>query len=102
MELLACIKGLQNIPYHLNVTLYTDSRYVRDGITSWIKTWKKNNWRTAANSDVKNKDLWEELDFLNEDREITWQWVEAHSGIEGNERADILAKQGIVLASVKM
>lgn len=100
MELTACIQALKAIPQNVNITLRTDSRYVKDGMLSWLKGWKKNGWKTASGAPVKNIDLWQELDTLAATHKINWEWVAAHSGEPGNERADMLAKQGIVSARV--
>jgi ribonuclease HI len=75
--------------------LYTDSQYLRQGITEWIHKWKQNNWRTAAKKPVKNADLWKALDAQVESHEIEWHWVKGHSGHPGNERADLLANRAI-------
>lgn len=94
MELEACIRALELIPTHLTPCLKTDSRYVIDGVQKWILNWKRNKWKTASNQDVKNKDLWERLDRLNIEKfsnSVQFEWVPAHSGIVGNERADSLA-----------
>jgi len=101
MELTACIEALKLIPKDFSITLRTDSRYVKDGILHWVEGWKKNGWKTAAKTPVKNQDLWEELDSLAQNRPIIWEWVVAHSGEKGNERADMMAKQGIVIARMK-
>lgn len=98
MELTACIEALKAIPKDFTIVLRTDSRYVQDGISHWIVGWKKNGWKTANKAPVKNIDLWQELDALSQNRPITWEWVAAHNGEEGNERADMMAKQGIVAA----
>ena len=95
MELKAAIEGLKALKETCNVNLTTDSKYVMDGITSWIDNWKKNNWKSSSKKDVKNKDLWIELDNCIEGHNIDWQWVKGHSGHEGNERADVLANKGI-------
>lgn len=100
MELTACIEALKAIPKDFSITLRTDSRYVQDGICHWIVGWKKNGWKTASKTPVKNMDLWQELDVLSQKRPITWEWVAAHNGEEGNERADMMAKQGIVVATM--
>lgn len=100
MELVACIEALKLVPKDFSITLRTDSRYVKDGILHWINGWKKNGWKTASKAPVKNKDLWETLDKLSQDRLINWEWVVAHNGEQGNERADMLAKQGIVMARI--
>ena len=95
MELTAAIEGLKVLKEPCKVKLYTDSKYVMDGINSWIANWKKNNWKTASKKDVKNKDLWIELDAETCKHEIEWVWVKGHSGIIGNEKADALANMGI-------
>ena len=94
MELLAAIEGLRATESVTTVTLYTDSQYVKNGITSWIAGWKRNGWKTAARKPVKNQDLWRDLDAATEGRDIVWKWVKGHSGDPGNERADALARQG--------
>ena len=95
MELTAAIEGLKVLKEPCKVKLYTDSKYVMDGINSWIANWKKNNWKTASKKDVKNKDLWSELDAETCKHEIEWIWVKGHSGNIGNEKADALANMGI-------
>ena len=95
MELTAAIEGLAALKETCNVELFTDSRYVMDGITQWIRNWKKNNWRTAAKKDVKNKELWQKLDNLISQHQVQWNWVKGHSGDAGNETADFLANKGI-------
>jgi len=95
MELSAAIEGLAALKEPCNVDLFTDSKYVMDGITQWIHNWKKNHWRTAAKKDVKNKELWQRLDELINFHLVQWHWVKGHSGDEGNEMADLLANKGI-------
>tara|TARA_B110000444_G_scaffold239803_1_gene254572 strand:- start:218 stop:652 length:435 start_codon:yes stop_codon:yes gene_type:complete len=95
MELCAAIEGLATLKESCNVELFTDSKYVMDGITQWIHNWKKNNWRTAAKKDVKNKELWQRLDELINFHQVQWHWVKGHSGDPGNEMADLLANKGI-------
>ena len=95
MELSAAIEGLAILKEPCNVELFTDSKYVMDGITQWIQNWKKNNWRTAAKKDVKNKELWQKLDKLIAQHQVQWHWVKGHSGDAGNEAADLLANKGI-------
>ena len=95
MELSAAIEGLSILTETCNVELFTDSKYVMDGITQWIQNWKKNNWRTAAKKDVKNKELWQKLDQLIAQHQVQWHWVKGHSGDAGNEAADLLANKGI-------
>ena len=79
MELLAPIQALKKIPKGSKVQIFTDSKYVKSGITEWIHNWKKNGWKTAGKQEVKNKELWLELDLLNNEFEISWNWVKAHS-----------------------
>ncbi len=93
MELMAPIKALKKIPVGKKVQIYTDSKYVKIGITEWIKSWKKNNWKTSSKKKVKNKDLWKELDRLSEKHQIKWLWVKGHSGDIVNEEVDQLAKE---------
>ena len=95
MELSAAIEGLAALKEPCNVDLFTDSKYVMDGITQWIHNWKKNSWRTAAKKDVKNKELWQKLDELINFHQVQWHWVKGHSGDVGNEIADQLANKGI-------
>ena len=95
MELTAAIKALEEIQrrYPKNpIVLYTDSQYVRRGITEWIENWKLNGWKTAAKKSVLNQDLWVQLDKLNQDMNVTWKWIKGHSGHPLNDRADSLAK----------
>ena len=99
MELFAAIKALSNFNKKKSFKIFTDSNYVKDGITKWIKNWKKNNWKTSAKKPVKNADLWQILDTLNEQHEIEWCWVKGHSGHPGNERADELANIGAASVS---
>ena len=95
MELTAAIAGLSALKSRCVVDLYTDSVYVKDGITKWLSNWKSNGWRTAAKKPVANQDLWEQLDQAVSDHHINWYWVKGHSGDPGNERADELANQGV-------
>lgn len=96
MELTAAIAALKLLKEPCNISLYTDSKYVMDGITQWIPNWKGNNWRTAnKKSEVKNIDLWQELDSLITQHEIRWIWVKGHSGHPENERVDKLARDEI-------
>ena len=92
MELLAPIQALKKIPKGCKVQIFTDSKYVKSGITEWIHNWKKNGWKTASKQDVKNKELWLELDLLNNEFEINWNWVKAHSTDELNNEVDLLAR----------
>ena len=95
MELCACIEALDQLSKHCRVRVFTDSTYVKDGIQSWLRNWKRNNWKTAAKKPVKNRDLWEKLDQLSARHDIEWRWVKGHAGDPGNERADQLANRGI-------
>ena len=95
MELSAAIEGLSILKEPCDVELYTDSKYVMDGITQWIQNWKKNNWKTSAKKEVKNKELWKQLDRLMSYHQVQWRWVKGHSGDPGNETADLLANKGI-------
>ena len=95
MELTAAIKGLTALKKDSLVSLTTDSQYVRDGITKWINNWKNKGWKTADKKQVKNQDLWQQLDEVSKNHEITWHWVKGHSGHPENEMADILANRGI-------
>ena len=96
MELMAAIQGLESLKRGVLVDLYTDSTYVRDGITKWIHGWKKNGWKTAARKPVKNVDLWQRLELAVGDHTVNWHWVKGHAGHPENERADELARQGMV------
>ena len=98
MELTAVIEALAALKSRSRVSLYLDSDYVRQGITSWIHGWKRKGWRTASGQPVKNVDLWKRLDALVPTHEIEWQWVRGHSGDPGNERADALANRGVEVA----
>ncbi|WP_417317063.1 ribonuclease HI [Emcibacter sp.] len=95
MELMAAIKALNAIKFSCHVTIYTDSTYVKDGITKWIHNWKNNGWRTAAKKPVKNAELWQKLDKAIESHNVSWKWVKGHSGHPGNEKADELARRGM-------
>ena len=95
MELMAAIEGLRALKQGCQVTLTTDSVYVRDGVTRWMANWKRNGWKTANKKPVKNQDLWQALDAQCQRHTIDWQWVKGHSGHPGNERADELANRGI-------
>lgn len=95
MELLAAIRALESLRQPCRVQLYTDSNYVRQGITDWLPRWQKNGWRTADRKQVKNADLWQQLDALNQTHEVAWHWVKGHAGDPGNEAADALANRGI-------
>ena len=92
MELLAPIKALREIPKGSKVKIFTDSKYVKSGITEWINNWKKNGWKTANKKEVRNKELWTELDYLNNEFQINWNWVKAHSTDKLNIEVDLLAR----------
>lgn len=93
MELTAAIKALEFLQNESEIIIFTDSTYVRNGITSWISNWKKNNWKNSQRKDVKNKILWEKLDILNSRKNITWKWVKAHDINEHNNKVDLLARE---------
>jgi ribonuclease HI len=95
MELTAAIEALKSLKRPCRVDLYTDSVYVRDGITRWLDNWKQRGWRTAARKPVKNQDLWQALDAAAQRHDIVWHWVKGHNGHPGNERADELANLGL-------
>ena len=95
MELTAAIEALNALKQSSTVVLYTDSKYVMDGINEWMPNWKKRAWKTAAKKPVKNKDLWQALDAATNSHEIKWRWVKGHAGNPGNEKADELANLGI-------
>lgn len=96
MELMAAIMALEAITTPHQVQLWTDSQYVRNGITSWISGWKRNGWKTSAKAPVKNADLWQRLDAAAARFAIDWRWVKGHNGHEGNELADQLATRGAI------
>ena len=93
MELLAPIKALNKIPRGSKIQIFTDSKYVKSGITEWIHNWKKNGWKTANKQSVKNKEFWIELDLLTEKFEIKWNWVKGHSTDKLNNEVDLLARE---------
>mgnify|MGYP001394583090 CR=1 FL=1 len=93
MELLAPIQALKKIPKGSKVQIFTDSKYVKSGITEWIHNWKKNGWKTANKQKVKNKELWTELDILTNQFEIKWSWVKAHSTDKLNNEVDLIARE---------
>lgn len=95
MELTAVIEALTAMKRSVRVIVFTDSKYVQQGISKWILGWKRNGWRTASKEPVKNIDLWTALDAATALHEIDWRWVKGHDGHEGNERADALARRGI-------
>ena len=93
MELLAPIKALNKISKGSKVQIFTDSKYVKSGITEWIHNWKKNEWKTSNKKKVKNIELWTELDFLSNQFEINWNWVKAHSTDKLNNQVDLIARE---------
>jgi ribonuclease HI len=95
MELKAAIEALNALNRPSRVELYTDSTYVKNGITEWLENWKKKNWRTSNKKPVKNVDLWQELEAAVSRHEVSWHWVRGHDGNEGNELADDLARKGV-------
>lgn len=95
MELTAVIEALSALKRDSQVRVFTDSEYVRRGITEWLKAWKARDWRTADKKPVKNRDLWERLDAIAARHDIEWRWVKGHSGVPGNERVDALANAAI-------
>jgi ribonuclease HI len=95
MELMAAIGGLNALKRRCTVKLYTDSKYVLQGITEWLPNWKARGWRTAAREPVKNQDLWQLLDVAAASQDVEWHWVKGHSGHEGNEYVDQLANTAI-------
>jgi ribonuclease HI len=100
MELMAPINALKYINSKDPIEIFTDSKYVKNGITEWINTWVLNNWKTSNKEDVKNKDLWIELYKLNQSLNVKWNWVKAHAGDTLNEEVDILAKEAAYLNRV--
>jgi len=97
MELTAAIRALQSLKTPCIAEIHTDSNYLKNGITQWIKNWKANGWRTADKKPVKNIDLWQGLDEAILTHNVHWRWVKGHSGNEGNEKADQLANKGVAL-----
>ncbi|MDR2007833.1 MAG: ribonuclease HI [Alphaproteobacteria bacterium] len=95
MELLAVIVALDSLKFSCQIKLYTDSKYLQDGITKWIHNWKKNNWKSAAKKPIKNQALWQKLDELVQNHNIEFLWVKGHAGNEGNEIVDALAQKAI-------
>jgi ribonuclease HI len=96
MELMAAIAALEALKRPCEVDLHTDSQYLRNGITSWIRKWKSNGWKTAEKKPVKNADLWQRLDGALAHHTVRWHWVKGHAGHDLNERADELAREGIM------
>ena len=102
MELMAVIAALKALTKpDLNITIYTDSQYVRQGITGWIHGWKKNGWKTADKKPVKNAELWQRLDAALKPHQVHWHWVKGHAGHAENERADQLARDGVAMARLQ-
>ena len=95
MELIAAISALEALDKPSEITIVTDSVYVKDGVTKWIISWKRNGWKTAAKKSVKNEDLWKRLDTIREKHQVTWEWVKGHAGHPENELADELARSGM-------
>jgi ribonuclease HI len=95
MELTAAIRGFEALRRHCQVTVYTDSEYLRRGISEWLPRWKQSGWRTADRKPVKNEDLWRRLDELVPGHDVDWRWVRGHAGHPENERADALANRGL-------
>ena len=95
MELLAAINALEVLERSSTITIITDSAYVKNGVTSWIHSWKRNGWKTAARKPVKNAELWLRLDQAQARHQVTFEWVKGHAGHEENERADELARMGM-------
>ena len=97
MELTAPIEALATLKRTCQIVIYTDSEYVRKGMTEWILGWQRRGWKTADNKPVKNADLWQRLDALCKLHQVEWRWVKGHAGDPGNERADVLANQGVLV-----
>ena len=95
MEMIAAIKALESLSEPTRIHLYTDSKYLKNGITLWIRKWRANGWRTAKGKPVKNSELWQRLDELCKEHDVEWSWLKGHADIEGNERADALARSGM-------
>ena len=95
MEIMAAVEALNALKEPCKVDLYTDSVYVRDGISKWIEGWKRNGWQTAAKKPVKNMELWQALDLARQRHEVIWHWVKGHAGHPENERVDALARKGV-------
>ena len=98
MELMAAIKALEGLTRTSKVRLHTDSSYLRNGVTAWLASWKRNGWKTASKQPVKNEDLWRRLDAATGKHDVEWLWVKGHAGNPGNERADKLANRGMAEA----
>jgi ribonuclease HI len=100
MEMMAAISGLEALKRPCRVRLFSDSQYLRDGITKWIHAWKQRGWRTADKKPVKNVDLWQRLDAVAQRHQVAWEWVRGHAGHPENERADALARAAIAKAGL--
>ncbi len=96
MELTAAVEGLKALKEPCEAEFFTDSQYVQNGISEWLKDWKANGWRTKDKKAVKNEDLWRKLDFESAKHQITWRWLKGHAGHELNERCDLLARNEIL------
>lgn len=101
MELLAAISALETLARPTEITIITDSAYVKNGVTEWIHGWKRNGWRTAGKDPVKNVDLWQRIDAAQKTHKVTWRWIKGHAGHAENERADALARAGMAPFRVK-
>jgi ribonuclease HI len=95
MELMAAISALETLTRGSEITIVTDSAYVKNGVTTWIHGWKRNGWRTAGKDPVKNVELWQRLDAAQARHRVTWEWIKGHAGHAENERADALARAGM-------
>ena len=95
MELMAAISALEALSRPSELTIITDSAYVKNGVTEWIHNWKRKGWRTAGGSPVKNVELWQRLDAAQARHKVIWKWIKGHAGHDGNERADALARAGM-------
>ncbi len=95
MEMTAALEGLKILKRPCKVEFYTDSNYLKDGVTQWLAGWKKRGWKTAAKQPVKNQDIWEQLDQVIQTHQIEWHWVKGHAGDEYNERCDELAREAL-------
>lgn len=95
MELMAAISVLEILPDNTSIVIVTDSKYVQDGITRWVKSWKRNDWAVGKKREIKNLDLWERLDAVHARHSVAWRWVKGHSGHAENDRADKLARTGL-------
>lgn len=95
MEMTAALEGLKVLKRPCKVEFYTDSNYLKDGVTQWLAGWKKRGWKTAAKQPVKNQDIWEQLDQVIQTHQIEWHWVKGHAGDEYNERCDELAREAL-------